>query len=311
MGVAEKAGKTGKASVTEKAKKAYGYMKNAKTAKAYFDLAKAALDEDTRSGALFKGGLKITMELAKRVLGTSLTSHPYYALHKTHFDVLEKALNASSAHEDAAAAIARAVGAADATAAVHNMLEGFVHRRNVLLLQWQWNLLELLLIQAQSRGDATGARLKLKDVGMPLESLSSHLDAELFTWRASWSELVQDATELSLMVDAEARAAEEAMARYAQKMAKLEKSGTLGSVAAGALRKDLMYQQLDRMRPGADKGKPLKALLDPAAYARSQSDAVDLLTLRLAHACDIALGDEVTRAPEYVMRRLKGALMMR
>ena len=61
--------------VTKKAADAYTLFKKGKKIKGYVQLVTQSVDEDTRSGALLKLGLKATLDLAGKVLGTSLTSH--------------------------------------------------------------------------------------------------------------------------------------------------------------------------------------------------------------------------------------------
>ena len=92
--------------VTAKAQKLYSYYRKITD----------VLDEHKRDGALLKLGVKISMDLAAKVLGTSLTTHPYYAYHKAQIDALADALNANRNSRDAVDAYKAAVAAANSTA---------------------------------------------------------------------------------------------------------------------------------------------------------------------------------------------------
>lgn len=64
-------------SVSQNAAYAYSLFKNVKKIRTYGKLVKESVDEDTRSGALMKLGIRGMLEIAGNALGTSLTSHPY------------------------------------------------------------------------------------------------------------------------------------------------------------------------------------------------------------------------------------------
>ena len=82
-------------SITKKAADAYSLFKKAKKIRTYGKLVKESIDEDTRSGALMKLGIRAMLDIASKAIGTSLTSHPYFTYHKVHLEVLAQALNAS------------------------------------------------------------------------------------------------------------------------------------------------------------------------------------------------------------------------
>jgi hypothetical protein len=303
-------------SATEKAKAAYRHYKTAKehwdryeTVKEYYDMAMAALDEDTRSGALAKGGLKVSTAIAERLLGASLTSHPYFALHKAHFEVLATALDASSTHENARNALSLAVAAADRTARIKGILEGFMQRRNGLLFAWQWGLCGLLEMHEDYRRDPANAHAAVRSVGLTPDTLARQAEADLASWRSNWVLLVQEATQLSLMVGAEGRVAKQAIARYEEKMRKLEQGTLLGAVAAGGLKQERQWEEYNRSKPGST-AMPVEALRDPGGYAEKRWREVDSAVRRLVHACDIALGDGPVHDPSRVLRRLLDALGM-
>ena len=296
--------------VSTKAADAYQKYKTAKKAYDYYKLARGALDEDTRSGSLFKLGIKVTTDVAKRVLGTSITSHPYFTYHKVHFEALAQALDAVEMKDMATNAFNRAVSAADSTSSVTTVLQTFTHRRNALNVFWAMNLAEPINIRARSRTNPTAAAAEMKDVGFTPQTMDKFIEDNLYSWRASWSELCADGLELLLMVDAEARIAEAAMARYTAKVKKLTEGGSaFGRIAGFAAERDRQWAIYDRMTSRPTPGKPEQAVQDPALYARKQRDSADAMAGRLAQACDIVLSDAVN-APDTLLRKLDAAMMM-
>lgn len=295
--------------VTSQAAEAYRRYKTGKKAYDYYKLAKGALDEDSRSGSLFKAGIKVTADVAKRVLGTSISSHPYFTYHKVHFEALAQALNASEMKDMATSAFNRAVGAADSTARVTATLQTFMHRRQALTLAWYLTLAETLNMRARYRANPTAGANEIKVHGMTPAILNTYIEDALYAWRATWSELASDATELYLMVDAETRIAEAAMARYNEKVKKLkEGKSAFGRIAGYAAERDRQFEYLDRAT-GATPGKLEQVVEDPARYARRQRDAADAMANRLARACDIAMSDAV-ETPDKMQQKLDAVMTM-
>src|SRR5215468_4702456 len=95
---------------------------------------KEAVNEETRPGALMKLGIRGMLEVAGKVMGTSLTSHPYFTYHKIHLEVLAQSLNASSNHDMALEALNRAIRSADAAAALSQALTDYQSSKNGLKL---------------------------------------------------------------------------------------------------------------------------------------------------------------------------------
>ena len=294
--------------VSQKAADAYRRFKTVKKAYDYYNLAKGALDEDTRSGSLFKGTIKVSMDVAAKVFGSSIKWHPYFTYHKVHFEALSQALNAMDSKELAVQSFNRAVAAADSTSHVTGALQTFTHRRNALYFAWSFTLAEPINMRARHRTSAGAAAAEMKSAGLTPETLNKYVDDSLYEWRANWSELCSDALELYLMVDAEARVAEAAMARYNDKIKKLtEGTSSFGRIAGFAAERDRQWQIFDRMQQPSS-GKSDQAVQDPSRYARQQRDAVDAVASRLARACDIILSDAVS-TPDTLLRKLDAALM--
>jgi hypothetical protein len=291
-----------------KAAEAYKKFKKGKKAYDYYKLVNKALDEDTRSGALLKLGIKVSMDAAKHLLGRSLSSHPYFTYHKAHFEALAQALDAMSMKDMALDAFKRAVDAADSTADVANVLAKYRDRSNALLFWWHFNLAEPINIQNRYRTKPAGALAEMKDVGFTPATLDQHVEDKLYEWRASWSELCLDSLELLMMVNAEARVAEAAMARYNDKIKKMtEGKSNIGRIAGYAAEQDRQWQIYERMTEPSKAGRPEQAVKDPAAYARQQRDAVDVVASQLSQACDVVLSDAVN-TPDSVISKVKNSL---
>jgi hypothetical protein len=146
-------------------------------------------------------------------------------------------------------------------------------------------------------------------VGFTPATLDKHVEDNLYEWRASWSELCLDSLELLVMVNAEARVAEAAMARYNEKIKKMtEGKSSIGRIAGYAAEQDRQWQIYERMTEPSKAGRPEQAVKDPAAYARRQRDAVDAVASQLSQACDVVLSDAVN-TPDSVISKVKNSLV--
>jgi hypothetical protein len=274
----------------------------------YYKLVKASFDEDTRSGSLLKLGIKASMEVAKQLLGRSLSTHPYFTYHKAHFEALAQALNAMEMKDMALDAFKRAVDAADSTSHVAGVLGKYRDRSNALLWWWHLNLAEPINIRNRYKLRPAAALAEMKDVGFTPATLDKHIEENLYEWRALWAELCMDSLELLVMVTAEARVAETAMVRYNAKIKKMtEGKSSIGRIAGYAAEQDRQWQMYERMTEPAKPGRPEQAVKDPAAYARQQRDNVDAVASGLSQACDVILSDAVN-APDSVLSKVKNAL---
>ena len=291
-----------------KAADAFKQFRKGYKAYAYYKLVKKAFDEDTRDGALLKLGIKVSMDVAKQLLGRSLSMHPYFTYHKAHFEALAQALDAVNMKDMALDAFKRAVDAADSTAHVGDVLAKYRDRSNALLWSWHLNLAEPINIRNRYRVKPASALAEMKDVGFTPATLDKHVEDNLYEWRASWSELCMDSLELLVMVSAEARVAETAMERYNAKIKKMtEGKSNMGRIAGYAAEQDRQWQIYERMTEPSKAGRPEQAVKDPAAYTRQQRDTVDAVASRLSQACDIVLSDAVN-TPDSILSKVKNAL---
>ena len=75
----------------------------------YFDLANRLLDEDKRDAAIYEQSFKALMSAGEKILGRSISSHPYFKYHEQHFKVLWSTVEARSTVDNARASLDKAV----------------------------------------------------------------------------------------------------------------------------------------------------------------------------------------------------------
>lgn len=283
------------------ARDSYAAFKKGKKAYDYYKLVKSTLDEDTRSGALFKLGLKFSVDVIGKLIGTSLTSHPYFTYHKAHIELLVQALNATETKAHAIDALSKAISAADSANTLAQTLGTYTERKNALVWDWQWNLAEPVRMVSQYKTNPASVTKDIADSGQTPEQMNAYLADYLENHRARWAELCMDALQLLAMTDAEYRMADEAMTRYNQKMKKLADGGNLGKIAAYSTEQDRQWQQYDRMvHPSSSK--PSQSVEDPSGFARKRRDSVDAVASSLSSACDFVMSDEISKPSAYILR---------
>lgn len=293
--------------LSSRAADAYKTYKKGKKAYDYYKLVKATVDEDTRSGALFKLGIKFSMDVMGKVIGTSLTSHPYFTYHKAHIEVLVQALNATSMKDHAVEALSKAVSSADSAANLSSTLGGYRERLNALVWDWMWNLAEPVRMMGQYKTNPGSVAKDFADSGRTPDQMNAYLADYLDNHRARWAELCMDTLALLAMVDTEYRMADEAMNRYNAKMKKMQEGGNLGKIAAYSTEQERQWQQYERMvNPSASK--PSQSVEDPSGFARRQRDSVDAVASSYSTACDFVMSDDVFKAGAYAqtMKKLQG-----
>lgn len=285
-------------------KATFGYktLVGGKEAYSYYKIIKGALDEDTRTGALFKGAIKVSTAVAKKAIGMSIVSNPYFAYHKMGITVLANTMSAVETKNMTAEAFKNAVAAADSTSRVSLVLEGLEHRR--VMLDWYWcvNIWVPMSTLELSMRNPAEAKLQAAMDDKTLETLKTDVAKELRTWRESWAELCGDSLELMFMVDAETRVAEAAFDRYKKKLTKLmESNSTVDRVAGHAAEQEALWTAYERLKnPSPDKHD--QAVLDPVAFARTQRARTDRVAATFAKACDLVFND-VVKTPETFQRQ--------
>lgn len=290
------------------AKAAYDRLKKwKKTAKEYYETAKKLADEDTRTGEIFKQGLKGMMKLAEKFSGQALTKHPYFTYHKKHLEALANALNASETSKNAMKALHEAVSAADSAAVLSAQIKDIEDRKNRLKLAYVHLLEDGFETYKNLAVLPTQARKDLADMGMSEAELRVQVEEGIHAFRASCAELFFAALDLLAMVDTEARAAEAAYKRYQAKVGKLiggkapiDRVAGLGTEYQRQL--EWAERVLDETRGGTSPTARSEAIMDPTVYARQQRALVQDLVDRLARLCDTAMSDELIYPVAFKMR---------
>lgn len=275
-------------STSKKAADAYSLFKNAKKIRTYGKLIKESINEETRPGGLMKLGIRGMLEIAGKILGRSLTSHPYFTYHKAHLEALGQALNASSNQDKALESLDRAIRSADATESLSKVLADYQLRKNALKLSYAAFISGSLTLLRDYRTDPQAAR-QMKDAGQTPESLNSVTDLSIYEWRALWCELFLDSVQLMAMAQVELRATEAAMQRFEETMRVLSSAGNMGRIGAFRVEQDRQWQQFDRMTKAAS-GRA-KAVEDPVGFARDQVATIEKMTDLLGEGCEIAMSD--------------------
>jgi hypothetical protein len=283
-------------SVSQNAAYAYSLFKNVKKIRTYGKLVKESVDEDTRSGALMKLGIRGMLEIAGNALGTSLTSHPYFACHKAHLEALAQALNASSNLDSAREALNSAIRSADAAGALTGALADYRTRKNGLKVVYSFQIAGSLRTLQDRGGDP-----QLKETVETHGPLQATTDRNIYEWQALWSELYLNSVQLLAMAQVELRATEAAMKNFDEKMKALSSGGGMGMLGAAQMKKDREWQWYDRAsKPGSGSEK---AVLDPVGYAQDQVNAIQELSDRLGEGCEAAMSDDAYR-PDMIQHRL-------
>jgi hypothetical protein len=204
----------------------------------YARIVQNALDETKRDGALFKFGLKVSLDLCTKWLGTSLTTHPYYAYHKVMLDALADALNAAHNSRAAVAAYRRAVSAATSKAVANGFKRLESRKVQIVAAHFQFSdRVGLAADIARGMYEPKFAERKIQQYGGAARVADAL--ADLDAWRAMWAGLSFDAMKLMIMTGNELHMATAAMQKIHPLMQKLM-SGHSVDVVAG-------YGAIDRM----------------------------------------------------------------
>src|SRR5262245_32184289 len=289
--------------ITQRAREAYERFdkikskveKAKKKAEGYIETVKKLLDEDTRSGEIVKQALKYADKLAEKYVGASITKHPYFVSHKPHPEALISVLTASDTHANAMQALHRAVLAADNAEDLTRTLDTLVYRKRALQYAYAVHLADSMATLSDAARDPERMAKELKEIGETIDSMRAGVEINLYAWRADACELYFDGVDLLPMVQVEAQAAAEAMARYDAKQKQLHDSGkSIDRVAYYATIRDRQYEELQRdpAWTHASTSSP-QAVRDPVAWAQLQVNNVEKVARVLATVCDVAMSDTV------------------
>lgn len=268
-------------------KDAYPKYKQGKKARDYWKLVRGAVDEDTRRGSLMKLGIKVTIDIASKLLGSSLSSHPYFKFHKVHLDVLASALNATGTKELAEQAFHDAIKAADSTVELARMVETLEGQRKLAVAAFGMSLRGSLLTLREA---ASGNTTALKQTGLAQPQFEQITRDQMYEHRCAWAGLSAEALQLALMVEADYRATETAMKRYDEKVRKLKTSGSIGKIAGYRVEQDRMWAQYDAMtKPQTAK----RSSYDPLGAAAAARQSVTAIVEKITATTDLVFDDDV------------------
>ncbi len=281
----------------KKAVAAYELYRTVKNVARYGNLIVDAIDEQTRPGALMKLGIRGLLDIGGKVIGVSLTSHPYFTFHRAHLEALAMALNASSNFDAAAKALNTAIRAADATDALNKTLADYRFRKNGQKLAYSFNIKGSLELLADSGPEA---EKQLKEAGQTRESLRVTTDQNIYEWRAAFCELFFDSVQLLAMAEVELQTVRGAMKAFDENTKALKSGGGIGAVFAYKAIENRQWQEFDRMtKPGVGDAK---AVEDPTGYAKDRVDEIARVSSDLATGCDAAMSDDAYNPSRMMLR---------
>lgn len=280
------------------------YEKMKSKAESNYKTVKNLLDEDTRSGEIFKLGLKGMLKLGEKLVGRSLSKHPFFKYHKQHLEALVSALNASDTHNNALRELDRALQSADAAAALANSLDTYTQRKQAEKFFYATQLDGRLRLNRERLANPNSPQVieQLNETGLPGISIAIVSGLDLLAWRGRICDLYFGVLELFVMVDIEYRAAAAAMASFNGKMQKLQSSKkNIDYVAGKALEKkqqeEAIYQYSQR------GGNAAEAVMDPTLYVKRQRDKVEEAIKVFATLCDAAMSNDAFD-PDAMNRRI-------
>lgn len=240
------------------------------------------LDEKKRDGAILKLGLKVSMDVAAKLLGTSLTTHPYYAYHKAQIEVLADVLNASSNSNAAVEAYKKAIAAADskAVSAAFKQLES----RKVTISAAHSNLDHKLIgIAADiARGMYADSFAKQKIAQFGKDKLAAALE-DLESWRAMWSGLAFQALQLQIMAGSELNAAAEAMAKYNELMKSMMEGSNAGRIGGYGAQNKIDWEKYEQV---VNQNKSSTMVDEPVKFAEGTVAKAEAWATAIAEMCD-------------------------
>lgn len=233
--------------------KAYSYSKKA------LDL----LDDKTRDGAILKIGVDLAMDVAGKVLGASLSTHPYFVYHKAMIEYLAGALDAHRNAKEAIAQYRKAVSAATSKALADEFAR--IATRKAEVSGFYVELRDTVGIASDiyhGRMSKPMIQEKMKRYGSR-RIAQALIDLEVF--RIGWAGLYFEVTKLQIMAKAEVNVADKAMKKVEELVTDLMRGNSLSKVNGHGARKQIEWEKYDAI---VNQGKPQQAAMDPVAYAQ-------------------------------------------
>lgn len=234
------------------AQKAYSYGKK----------ATELVDEKTRDGAILKIGVDLAIDVVGKVLGASLSTHPYYVYHKVMIEYLAGALDAHRNAKEAIAQYRKAVSAATSKALADEFKR--LESRKVSISANYVEFRDTVGIAV----DIYHGRLSKPMINDRIKRYGSKRIGsalvELQVWRMAWVGLSFEAIKLQVMAKTELNIAQKAMAKVGELVHHLMKGNSLSQVSGVGARNQIEWEKYDQL---VNQGKPQQAVMDPVAYA--------------------------------------------
>jgi hypothetical protein len=266
------------AKVTSNLQKAYSYGRK----------IQELFDEKTRDGAILKLGVKLTIDIAAKALGSGLSTHPYYAYHKAMLDALADVINAHRNSRAAVEQYRKAVSAANSAAVTTEFkrLEG----RKVSTVVDHYAFSDTIGVAADLARGMYGealARRKIQEYGTArLQQSVNDLEA----WRAKWAGLTFEAMKLLIMTRSELAVATGAMNKVRDLIATLMGGHNPARVAGYAARNNIDWEKYDQI---VNQKKPDMLYNDPVKYAQGNCDKAAAWADAFAEMCDFVRTEDV------------------
>ncbi len=265
--------------VAAKAQKAFSYIK----------AIRETLDEKKRDGGLLKLGVKVSLEIAGKLLGTSLTTHPYYAYHKAQIEALADALNADRNSREAVNQYKRAVAAANSTALASEFKRLESRKVDISASHSEFRDKRFGVAVDIARGLMSGefAKRKIAEYGTgPLADALADFDI----WRANWAGLAFDSMQLQIMAGNELNIAIEAINKVKDLMTTLMGGTNASRIGGYAAISNIEWEKYYEI---VGEKQPDRLMRDPVKFAQDNFDKAAAWAQAFAEMCDFARGPDV------------------
>jgi len=277
--------------------KVSGYVQKAYS---YYSKIKDVFSEKKRDGAILKLGVKIAMDVAGKLLGKSLTTHPYYAYHKAQIEALADALNAHRNAKEAIEAYKRAVKAADSKA-LEAEFKRIASRKVDISAHFSDLQKELGMAYDIARGMGSPQYLKKQLADYGSDKLQAAVD-DFEGWRAAWAGLAFDALQLQIMAANELKVAREAMAEVQDLMVTLLGGSNTSRVMGYGAYNQIQWEQYEQIVQG---GRPDLMMKDPAKFAEGNLAKAEEWGRAFSEMCDFARTYEAQFKGAYNQQLMK------
>jgi len=270
------------------------YAGKAQRIYSYATKIKDTLDEKKRDGALLKLGIKVSMDIAAKLLGTSLTTHPYYAYHKAQIDALADALNASRNAREAVNAYRRAVAAANSSAVAAEFKR--VESNKIDTVVKHFDFKDKIGVAADIARGAMSEDFARKQIAKYGQDTLSNAMADLEAWRANWSGLAFDALQVQIMMGNEMNVATEAMDKVKDLIKTLMDGSNTSRVLGFGAQNNIDWEKYDQI---VNQKQPQQLYMDPIKFAQANYDKAAAWAQAFSDMCDFVRSDDVVFSTKF------------